>query len=85
MAANTSIILSEHFVEFAQGQIREGRYGSTSEVVRAGLRLLERREAENAVLRKMLVDGDTSGLALPFDAGDYVAKWMTLPLNVESE
>ncbi len=74
MAANTSIILSEHFVEFAQGQIREGRYGSTSEVVRAGLRLLERREAENAVLRKMLVDGDTSGLALPFDAGDYVAE-----------
>ena len=44
MNSTTSFALGDHFREFAQRKVREGRYASTSEVVRAGLRLLEERE-----------------------------------------
>jgi antitoxin ParD1/3/4 len=36
-----SISLGDHFEKFAQEQIAQGRYQNVSEVVRAGLRMLE--------------------------------------------
>ncbi len=47
MARNTSVTLGDHFAEFVDEQVQNGRYGSTSEVVRAGLRLLEEHEAKS--------------------------------------
>ncbi|MBM3636166.1 MAG: type II toxin-antitoxin system ParD family antitoxin [Alphaproteobacteria bacterium] len=41
-----NVNLGERFEAFIQEQIREGRYQNASEVVRAGLRLLEDQEAE---------------------------------------
>ena len=41
----TSISLGKHFENFVQEQISGGRYQNVSEVVRAGLRLLEDQEA----------------------------------------
>lgn len=61
MQKNTSITLSQHFDSFISDQIRDGRYSSTSEVVRAGLRLLEVSETRLNSLRKMLKDGEDSG------------------------
>lgn len=41
-----NVNLGDRFEAFIQEQIREGRYQNASEVVRAGLRLLEDHEAQ---------------------------------------
>jgi antitoxin ParD1/3/4 len=63
MAKNTSITLGDHFDGFISDQIQSGRYGSASEVVRAGLRILEDKDSKLNVLRQMLTDGEESGKA----------------------
>jgi antitoxin ParD1/3/4 len=63
MAKNTSITLGAHFDEFISGQVKNGRYGSASEVVRAGLRLLENSETKMDTLRHLLEEGEKSGFA----------------------
>jgi antitoxin ParD1/3/4 len=55
MAKNTSIIIGEHFGAFIERQVNEGRYNSASDVVRAGLRLLEEREMKIEALRAALI------------------------------
>lgn len=39
---NLNVSVTEHLAGFVAGQVASGRFGSASEVVRAGLRLLER-------------------------------------------
>lgn len=63
MTKNTSISLGEHFDEFIARQLKTGRYGSTSEIVRAGLRMLEETDAKREHLRQLLIDGERSGFA----------------------
>lgn len=63
MTKNTSISLGTHFNNFIGQQIDSGRYGSTSEVVRAGLRLLEDDQLKLLQLRKALEEGESSGVA----------------------
>ena len=63
MARNTSVSLGDHFDEFIASQVGSGRYNSASEVVRAGLRLLETSESKLEVLRSALVAGERSGRA----------------------
>jgi antitoxin ParD1/3/4 len=41
----TSITISEHFEGFIASQIESGRYETASEVIRAGLRMLEDYES----------------------------------------
>lgn len=60
MSKNTSIILGEHFDSFVTDQLKSGRYASTSELVRAGLRLLEAEETKLSNLRKLLDEGEAS-------------------------
>jgi antitoxin ParD1/3/4 len=45
-----SVSLTEHLASFVKTQIVNGRYGTASEVVRAGLRLLEEQAARHAAL-----------------------------------
>jgi antitoxin ParD1/3/4 len=74
MTKNTSIALSDHFAEFLNEQVASGRYGSASEVVRAGLRLLEEREAALAELRAEIAKGEASGVAEGFDVDEWFDK-----------
>ena len=67
MSKNTSFSLGEHFLSFVEKKVAEGRYASASDVVRAGLRLLEDQETKLAALRAALIEGETSGAPAPFD------------------
>ena len=60
MSKNTSITLGKHFDAFVTEQLENGRYASTSEIVRAGLRLLEEEETKLSTLRKLLEEGEAS-------------------------
>ena len=62
MAKNTSITLGDHFDRFVSGQVESGRFGSASEVIRAALRLLENTQTRLEALRKMLDEGENSGV-----------------------
>jgi antitoxin ParD1/3/4 len=72
MPRNTSISLGDHFANFVDQQVAHGRYGSVSDVVRAGLRLLEEHEMKLTALRTTLVEGETSGPARPFDVEAFL-------------
>ena len=63
MAKNTSMTLGEHFDGFIAKQLESGRYSSASEVVRAGLRMLEGSETKLERLRSLLDEGEKSGFA----------------------
>ena len=58
MQRNTSVTLGEHFSGFVEMKIKQGRFESTSEAVRAGLRLLEEHEAKLDLLRQKLSVGE---------------------------
>ena len=70
---NTSFSLGDHFATFVETEVTNGRYASASEVVRAGLRLLEERETHLATLRAALIEGEESGPSEPFDFDAFIA------------
>jgi len=63
MSKNTSFSIGEHFSAFVASQVGQGRYVSASDVVRAGLRLLEEQETNLAGLRAALIEGEQSGIS----------------------
>ena len=67
MNRNTSISLGNYFDKFVQNSLVSGRYKNVSEVIRAGLRLLEEEENKIIALKNAIQEGVESGLALDFD------------------
>jgi len=61
----TSVALSPHFEHFIREQVESGRFNNASEVVRAGLRLLEDQQKQTDLklnaLRAAIVTGLASG------------------------
>ena len=64
---NTSISLGDYFDQFVRSRINEGRYKNVSEVIRAGLRLLEEEESKVAALKNAVQEGIDSGVDYNFD------------------
>lgn len=67
MGRNTSMALGDHFENFVDERISEGRFKNASEVIRAGLRLLEYEENKIKILREALQAGLDSGMVKDFD------------------
>jgi len=66
MSRNTSISLGNYFDEFVQSRLTAGRFKNASEVIRAGLRLLEEEENKVIALRDAIQEGVESGIAHNF-------------------
>ena len=67
MAKTTSISLTTYFEDFVNGAIEKGRFTNISEVVQAGLRLLEEEENRNERIRAALMEAKNSGTVENYD------------------
>lgn len=74
MGRNTSISLGDHFEDFVDDKIATGRFKNASEVIRAGLRLLEEEEIKIQQLKSAITDGIESGVAKKFDPKKHLEK-----------
>ena len=74
MERNTSVSLGNYFETFVDETISEGRFKNASEVIRAGLRLLEEEENKIIVLKKAIHDGIDSGYVTDFDPDKFLEK-----------
>lgn len=81
MTRNTSVVLGDHFEEFAKQSIDEGRYKNISEVIRAGLRLLEDEELKHKTLKNAIIEGIESGVAVSFDPEKYLKELKRIRLK----
>jgi antitoxin ParD1/3/4 len=73
MGKNTSISLDNHFENFIEYTVLNGRFKNASEVVRAGLRLLEEEEDKLTLLKSAIQEGIDSGRAKDFDPKKHLA------------
>ena len=61
----TSVSLNPYFENFIRDQVESGRFNNVSEVVRAGLRLLEEQQKQLEALRSAVLDGISFENSLP--------------------
>ena len=61
MARTTSVTIGPQLDDFVSKLIESGGYGSTSEVMRSALRLLEQQENQTAALKQAIEAGENSG------------------------
>lgn len=65
--SNISISIGNYYKQFVQAQIAAGRYENISEVIRAGLRLLENEDSNIIALRNAIQEGIESPRVENFD------------------
>lgn len=70
---NTSVTLGKHFEKIIQTSIESGRYASASEVIRAGLRMVDEQENKIILLREAIEAGERSGYVKNFDPVKHLA------------
>ena len=73
MSKNTSVTLGNHFEKIIERSIKSGRYASASEVIRAGLRMIDEREQKISFLRETIEAGEKSGYVKNFDPVKHLA------------
>ena len=74
MSKNTSISLGNYFDQFVSSQVSAGRYKNVSEVIRAGLRLLENEENKTISLKNAIQEGLNSPRVENFNFDEHLAK-----------
>ena len=74
MGRNTSISIGSYFDDFIQNKISSGRFKNASEVVRAGLRLLEEEENRVIALRSAIQEGIESGIVKDFNPETHLSR-----------
>ncbi len=74
MGRNTSISLGNHFEDFVDDKVSTGRFKNASEVIRAGLRLLEEEESKIVALKQAIQEGFDSGLAKNFNPKKHLER-----------
>ena len=65
-----NVVLTDHQAHFVEQLVTSGRYQNASEVLREGLRLVERRESENEMRLSALRDAAKVGIA-DIEAGNF--------------
>ena len=78
---NTSISLGNYFDQFVSSQVSAGRYKNVSEVIRAGLRLLEDEESKAIALKNAIQEGIDSGIAHDFDPKKHLQELKARRVN----
>ena len=74
MRNNTSVSLGNYYENFVENKIEEGRYKNASEVIRAGLRLLEDEENKILALKNAIQKGLNSSRVENFDFDEHLTK-----------
>ncbi len=72
MSRNTGVELGDEIAGFIDNQVTAGRYGSASEVIRAGVRRLQDQETKLEALRQAIKEGLDSGSAEAFDFEEFM-------------
>lgn len=81
MGRNTSVSLGDYFENFVDETVSEGRFKNASEVIRAGLRLLEEEENKIIALKKAIQDGIDSGHVANFDPKKHLEELKKAKIN----
>ena len=68
----TSVALGTYFDNFIASTIQAGRYNNASEVVRAGLRMLEENENKLMQLKAAITEGEASGIMEDFNPDSFL-------------
>ncbi|TAF53627.1 MAG: type II toxin-antitoxin system ParD family antitoxin [Sphingobacteriia bacterium] len=74
MGRNTSVSLGDYFEQFVDEKVSQGRFKNASEVIRAGLRLLEEEEAKVLALKNAIQEGIDSGWVKNYDPQKHLAE-----------
>jgi antitoxin ParD1/3/4 len=74
MGRNTSVSLGNHFENFVDKKVAVGRFKNASEMIRAGLRLLEDEENKLIMLKKAIDEGYKSGMNKTFQPKKHLEK-----------
>lgn len=72
MGRNTSVSLGDYFENFVDNSVSDGRFKNASEVIRAGLRLLEGEENKIIALKNAINEGIESGIAENFNSKKHL-------------
>jgi antitoxin ParD1/3/4 len=74
MSKDATFHLETFFLAFIEEMVASGRYSSPSQVVQAGLRVLEQRESHADALATALQEGEDSGWVEDFDFDEFLAR-----------